>query len=386
LLFEAWNNIPGTTVNLLLQDERFRNGRPDVRRLATAFNTRTVYANDENDDYGGRLSGWLVPKETGSYEFFLRSADSSQLRLSPDANPGNAVVIAEETECCDPFHEPGDIETSAPINLAAGNPYAIQVVWKAGAGPDYVQVAWRKAGDTNLAANLQPIPGEFLQTQWDPTVGLPVFTKPPQGVSAGRGTEVTFSVETAIGDQPITYQWSFGGTNIAGATNATLTVDEADLDTLGIYTISAENAFGSSTASAALFIRGTLFIEAEDFDFGRGGSVTNKAIGMTGPYRGDAFRGLGNEADEGIDYHADGDGALPYRADTNIDAGKENQQAEGLFRGDFSVLVNNVVSSNDPGEWQNYSRQFPTRQSHPQPIGRSHRRSGNHQSDPAQAG
>jgi hypothetical protein len=54
-----------------------------------------------------------VPPENAQYEFFIRSDDNSQLSLSSDASPANAVVIASEAGCCGPFENPGAPETSA---------------------------------------------------------------------------------------------------------------------------------------------------------------------------------------------------------------------------------------------------------------------------------
>lgn len=360
LLFEAWNNIGGTSVSLLTDDERYINNTPDFRALATALDTRTVYGNDSHENYGGRLSGHLIPKESGSYEFFLRSDDGSELWLSSDDNPANLALIAEELGCCAAFQETGDPRTSAPINLVAGRRYAIQVLWKEGGGGDYAQVAWRKSGDTTAAGSLQPIPGGFLQTQWDPTLGQPVITTPPARFQTVEvGASATLTAEATIGDKPITYQWSFGGADIAGATGPSLTVNNFGPRSIGVYTVTAANSFGSVSASSTLFPKNALFVEAEDVNFGGGNYIKDKPIGLTGSYDGDAYRGLGTEADQGIDYNADGGGGQPYRADTNIDAGKENQHADGIPRGDFSVKVNNVVGWNDAGEWYNYTREFP---------------------------
>ncbi len=370
LLFEVWNNITGTAVNLLTDDPRYQtNAAPDFRALATAADTRTVYSDDAHDNYGGRLSGLLAPTESGNYEFFLRSDDASQLYLSPDANTNNLALVAEETGCCAAFQETGDPRTSAPIALTAGQRYAIQVLWKEGGGGDFAQVAWRKSGDTNAASHLKPIPGAFLRTQWDPTVGQPAFTTRPTNITVAAGGTGTFSV-TAIGDQPISYQWSLLGTNLVGATNTSFTLNNFVATNVGIYKITASNAVGSVSAVAGIFPKGALFVEAEDFNYGGGNYVTNQPTGVTGPYPGDAYRGLGTADDEGIDYHADGAGAQPYRADTNADADKENQQADWFPRGDFDVVVNNVLGWNDAGEWYNYTRQFPTTGTNYNVIGR----------------
>ena len=77
--FEVWTNIAGASVSDLTENPRYQTNALDIRALATAADTRTVFADDSHETYGGRLSGFLVPKESGSYELFLRSDAASQL-------------------------------------------------------------------------------------------------------------------------------------------------------------------------------------------------------------------------------------------------------------------------------------------------------------------
>jgi hypothetical protein len=117
---------------------------------------------------------------------------------------------------------------------------------------------------------------------------------------------------------------------------------------------------------------GTLFIEAEDFNFGHGQYVTDQPIGMTGAYPGGAYQdkgdGVGGSdcdgvSDFGIDFHdsnstLDTGEASPYRSNSPVDAGKLNG-SEGVNRGAFTVSVNHVVGWTDSSEWMNYTRDFP---------------------------
>ena len=112
---------------------------------------------------------------------------------------------------------------------------------------------------------------------------------------------------------------------------------------------------------------GTLFIETEDFDFGKGKWIQDKPLGMSGKYAGGDYKdkgdGLGGTAnsDFGIDYfEAAPDSAQAiYRPNTGVEAGKTDHQNIGHFRGAFDVVVNHVVGWNDVGDWMNYTRQFP---------------------------
>ena len=103
---------------------------------------------------------------------------------------------------------------------------------------------------------------------------------------------------------------------------------------------------------------GTLFIEAEDFDFDGGQYVTDQAIGMTGDYQGGAYAGRGSSEDEGIDWHdtsADVPDAQNYRPSTAVET-LPISRTEDLDRGTFTVSVNHKLGWNDAGEWHNYTR------------------------------
>ena len=82
------------------------------------------------------------------------------------------------------------------------------------------------------------------------------LTGPPQivaqpsntGSFAGGTTSVTV---TATGSAPLTYQWSFGGAAIEGATGATLTLADIATSQTGTYTVTISNAQGSVTSDPA---------------------------------------------------------------------------------------------------------------------------------------
>lgn len=109
-----------------------------------------------------------------------------------------------------------------------------------------------------------------------------------------------------------------------------------------------------------VFSPDTRFIEAEDFDFDAGHQVTGVAIGMTGPYTGGAFAGLGTAADAGLDWN-DLSGEVPdgqnYRPATGIET-TAISRPEDLTRGAFDVTVNHKLGWNNAGEWLNYTRDF----------------------------
>lgn len=77
-----------------------------------------------------------------------------------------------------------------------------------------------------------------------PTIGAQ-----PVASTANAGSSATFSV-MATGQGPFTYQWKKDGTNISGATGATLTLSNLTSADAASYSVVVTNATGSTTSSA----------------------------------------------------------------------------------------------------------------------------------------
>jgi len=176
LKISSWTGIEGTPVQNLYDDPRYP-ASPDSVGAVFSFNSRDYYPTDSLENYGAVVEGFLTPAESGNYHFFIRSDDASELYVSTDDTEANLVYAAAETGCCAAFQEidlGAEETTAAPIALVANQKYFIRAVYKEGGGGDYVQVAWRKEGDTTPAASLLPIPGKFLSS----SAALPA---PPDG-------------------------------------------------------------------------------------------------------------------------------------------------------------------------------------------------------------
>lgn len=86
------------------------------------------------------------------------------------------------------------------------------------------------------------------------TVLVPPFiTDQPSVVSAVANSNVSLTV-SALGTLPITYQWSFGGVAIAGATNSILTLSNVQSANEGYYEVTLVNSVGK-TNSAPIVLR-----------------------------------------------------------------------------------------------------------------------------------
>ena len=74
------------------------------------------------------------------------------------------------------------------------------------------------------------------------------ITSQPTNLVVYIGGNATFGV-TAGGSSPFTYQWSCNGTNIAGATNNSLSLTNVQPSKAGSYAVVVSNAVGAVTNS-----------------------------------------------------------------------------------------------------------------------------------------
>jgi hypothetical protein len=83
------------------------------------------------------------------------------------------------------------------------------------------------------------------------TVLIPaIIQQQPQSIGTNTGRTVTFSV-SAIGTGPLRYQWRFNGTNLVGATNASLSLTNIQMTNEGIYTVVILDNVGDVTSAPA---------------------------------------------------------------------------------------------------------------------------------------
>ena len=77
--------------------------------------------------------------------------------------------------------------------------------------------------------------------------------QPPQDLSVSPGSNVVLSV-VAVGEGTLTYQWQFEGTNLAGATGASLVLTNAQMDQSGLYRVVVTDLYGSLTSPPGLLL------------------------------------------------------------------------------------------------------------------------------------
>ena len=185
---EIWRSVGGSAVTDIRNDTNYP-ARPNEDYAIGSFDSflLPVLTNSDNNTYSGRMRAWITPEETGDYEFFIRADDQGELRLSTDDkfdrfdDPdviANELPTAADITAGDTFQETGtDDSVSQPVHLEKGKHYAMQALWKESNGGDYLQIAWRKVGDTTPADQLTPIASKFL-SYYGPAAALTTGTDP----------------------------------------------------------------------------------------------------------------------------------------------------------------------------------------------------------------
>jgi len=155
-----------------------------------------------------------------------------------------------------------------------------------------------------------------------------IFTQPTnEAVAVGR--TATFTVG-AIGTAPLSYRWKFNGTNILGATNSTLTLNNVQLSDAGNYTVSVTNLYGSVMSSNA-----TLVVGIAPTIFSQPANVA-VALGC------DATFSVSAEGDEPLSYQWDCSGTNVIGA-TNVSLTLTNVQTSDF--GSYQAIVANQFGS-----------------------------------------
>jgi hypothetical protein len=92
---------------------------------------------------------------------------------------------------------------------------------------------------------------------------VPVITAQPQGGTHLVGETVTLAV-TAEGTDPLSYQWTFNGTNLPGATASSLVLGNIQLTNSGLYGVVVANLAGYTVSDpAALVVQAPAGITAQ---------------------------------------------------------------------------------------------------------------------------
>ena len=178
ITYERWNGINGVNVSDLTGNAKYQQAA-DVAAVLTSFEAPSEVA----DNYGARISGYVVPPVGGAYTFWIASDDGSELWLSTDESPTHKVKIAYQTAWTNHRRYTANAtQKSAPITLECGKRYYIEAIMKEGTQWDHLSVSWQIPGQ--LWDQL-PIAGQYLAPA--STCAFAIKAGPAPGVLADTG-------------------------------------------------------------------------------------------------------------------------------------------------------------------------------------------------------
>ena len=213
LFREEYLGIGGTAIIDLTNNPVYLANNPSLFNMISTFDT----GGDHADNYGARISGYIVPTETANYTFRFISDDAGYVDLSTDETRANATRLASETPgcCADIF--------STTRTLEAGKAYFVEGVYKEGGGGDYLRLSWRN----NLSIPAYTIiPGANLAYFYSLSITQqPANTTVDPNIVPAQSATFTVGAKAGGAAQAIKYQWyksTDGGTTynpVSGATS-----------------------------------------------------------------------------------------------------------------------------------------------------------------------
>ena len=122
---ETWTGILGNTiVDLMVGTNDFVNTPNRTERLSSLLE---IVA-DQGDNYGIKMTGWLLPPVSGIYLFWIASDDSSEFWLSSNEDPATNDLVCNCSSSVG-YREWDWVaeQRSEQIELVAGQAYYFEV-------------------------------------------------------------------------------------------------------------------------------------------------------------------------------------------------------------------------------------------------------------------
>jgi signal transduction histidine kinase len=140
-------------------------------------------------NYFDRTRGFVVPKQTGDYRFWIASDDSGELWLSPGEDPAAAKGIAYNPGWTEPREWSFfPVQQSETVHLEAGKHYYIEALHVQNTGSDHLSVAWEGPGIERSV-----IAGEYLRPWKDDAAAKAPATGLLREYWSNSGARYTFS-------------------------------------------------------------------------------------------------------------------------------------------------------------------------------------------------
>lgn len=149
---EVWLGAPGFRLEGFFADPALR--APDAAETVP----QAAFA-DDRENLAGRLRGWVLPPETGSYTFWVVGDDETELWVAPGGDPADRLRVAAVPEWAQRGQwDKYAAQRSAPVFLRAGEPCYVELLHKQGSGSGHAAIGWQTP-DNRIE---RPIPGERL--------------------------------------------------------------------------------------------------------------------------------------------------------------------------------------------------------------------------------
>ncbi|HVU99841.1 MAG TPA: hypothetical protein VHH88_00675, partial [Verrucomicrobiae bacterium] len=201
---------------------------------------------------------------------------------------------------------------------ATGSSYAVAAAQDPNAGPYSVVVTNPYGSKTSSVAVLS------LQTPI-------VLGAQPANQLAAVSNSIVLTVGISQGDSPA-YQWLFNGVAIAGATSATLTLNNVSWDTAGTYAVIVSNAVGSVISTGAVIsVEQAAFTFTENFESYQLGGLDKNTVGTANPADSNPWWAVSTSSPRGWITNANS-GVVPH-------GGSQMVGATGSLRQDYLNLV-----------------------------------------------
>ncbi len=237
--------------------------------LSIAPDGKFFASENRNSATGGNVSLWVYASDGLTYLWDSSSAaggvdpfvGSYGVAVSPDGRYVATGTALGNLDLCQLTNGVPDLSTFTTIT-AAFSGTCQGVAWDAAdniygvsGSNDLLRVF--SLGLTTMAVTSNDTTGTNGSFQFIVSSDTPAIVSPPQNQTAAAGASAIFTV-TASGAQPLSYQWSFNGTNlmdggqVGGSGTSQLTLTNVGGTNAGSYRVVVTNSYGAVTSPVAV--------------------------------------------------------------------------------------------------------------------------------------
>ncbi|MBN2512745.1 MAG: hypothetical protein JXB18_07390 [Sedimentisphaerales bacterium] len=188
---QVYTDITGEAVSNLTSAAKYPNS-PDIYEQITSAEGPI----DAMDYYGTRMEGFVTPKTSGTYYFYISGDDGTELWFSPNSSPSSSSRIAYSTAHTSSRQwTKYSSQKSSARTLVAGQKYYIRALQKEHGGGDHVAIGWQ--GPDSPAISV--IDGQFLTpyvTKAAPMFSDEIITKAE--AAEGRAYQKSLTSDMAV--------------------------------------------------------------------------------------------------------------------------------------------------------------------------------------------